>query len=188
MSSGSSSSVGQVALNAGLVNENSSDSWMMTGKQFQDSSDLELMSRIKKLKLLYSASENDKIRMIQLLKAQGLKVATTCQFSEESLSLISPLLTIAPQSCVDIDKESADIVLYDSSIHNIAYGIRWAKDLFNNIQHFLLYHALFTFFICFIMIVGNFIFTNIIFHPTHLIWFYAMICCLAPFAFLVAFA
>ncbi len=184
MSSDCTSSVEQIALDVGLVNDNSPENWMMTGKQFQDISDSELMSKIKNLKLLYSASENDKIQLIQLLRAQGLRVATTSLFSDESLSEISPVLTIAPQCCVDKDKESADIVLSDSSFHNLAYGIRWAKDLFNNIQHFLLYHVLFTFLICFMMIVGNFFSTNIIFHPTYLLWFYAMICCLAPFAFL----
>ena len=183
LSSDSYHDVKPIALKVGLINERHSEDSVMTGKDLHNLSEKELMLRINKLKILSSASQNDKTRIIQLLKAKGLKVATTGLFLDESKEVTHADVAIASLSSLDIDKESADIILSDLSLKNIDYGIRWTKDLFNNIQHFLLFHAFFIFTICFVLSFGNFITTNIIFHPTHLIWFYAIVCCLAPFAF-----
>ncbi len=111
----------------------------MTGRTFGDLTDTQAREAVQHLKVLSRARPLDKMRLVNMLQANGEVVAVTGDGTNDAPALNHANVGLAMGSGTDIAKEASDIVLLDDSFRSITNAVMWGRSLYQNIQRFIVF-------------------------------------------------
>jgi len=118
-----------------LLNENCI---AMEAKSIMDLSDQELSDLLPKIGVIARSTPSIKMRVVQLLKAQGNVVAVTGDGINDAPALKNADVGIAMGiSGTDVSKEASDIVLLDDSFSTIVHAVVWGRGIYENFKRFI---------------------------------------------------
>lgn len=115
-----------------------SDSIVMDGTEFRSKSDAEITKILSRLRVLARAEPMDKLRLVNLHKAQNLVVAVTGDGTNDAPALKAADVGLSMGlSGTEVAKEASDIVLLDDNFASIMKAVHWGRTLYDNIQKFI---------------------------------------------------
>ena len=125
-----------IARKIGLVNPN----LVMTGAEMQEVSDVDLGIMAKKISVFSRVMPEQKLRLVNCLKASGEVVAMTGDGVNDAPALKSADIGIAMGGRgTDVARESADLVLLDDDFASIVEAIRMGRRIYTNLRSALVY-------------------------------------------------
>jgi Ca2+-transporting ATPase len=142
----------------------------LTGQQFKQLSEQEAKTVVKSLKILSRACPLDKLRLIQLLQANGEVVAVTGDGTNDAAALKQAQVGLSMGSGTAIAKEASDIILLDDSFKSIVNAIVWGRSLYENIQRFILFQLTINVVALGIALLGPFIGVALPLTVTQMLW------------------
>lgn len=129
----------EIARQIGLWTVNDSDINQITGVDFAEKSDEELLQIIPGLKIMARARPTDKQRLVQLLQRLGEVVAVTGDGTNDAPALNFAQVGLSMGTGTSVAKEASDITLLDDSFNSIATAVMWGRSLYKNIQRFVMF-------------------------------------------------
>ncbi|KIW85125.1 potassium/sodium efflux P-type ATPase, fungal-type [Fonsecaea pedrosoi CBS 271.37] len=132
--------VGILPTDQSLFSHRTSQTMVMTAKEFDRLSDEEL-DELPALPLVVArCAPNTKVRMIQALRRRGAFMAMTGDGVNDSPSLkIADVGIAMGQGGSDVAKDASDIVLTDDNFASILNAVEEGRRMFDNIQKFILH-------------------------------------------------
>ncbi len=112
---------------------------IITGVEFAEMSDEELLGRVADLKIMARARPLDKQRLVRLLQQRGEVVAVTGDGTNDAPALNFAQVGLSMGTGTSVAKEASDITLLDDSFKSIATAVMWGRSLYKNIQRFVLF-------------------------------------------------
>lgn len=131
----------EIASQMGLVTNADRDKQYayLTGQQFSQLDDEQAKIAVRELNVLSRARPLDKLRLVELLQANGEVVAVTGDGTNDAAALKQAQVGLAMGSGTAIALEASDIVLLDDSFKSIINAVIWGRSLYENIQRFILF-------------------------------------------------
>ncbi len=117
------------------IDENS----VLTGTELKQLSDAELSAALAHVRIFARVTPEDKLRVTQLLQAQGETVAMTGDGVNDAPSLKAANIGVAVGSGSDVAKSVADLVLLDDNFKTIVTTIEEGKRMLRNIKKIFVY-------------------------------------------------
>jgi P-type Ca2+ transporter type 2C len=125
-----------IARKIGLQNA----SEVISGPALDGMSDEVLADRIKTVNLFARMVPEQKLRLVQALKANGEVVAMTGDGVNDAPALKAAHIGVAMGGRgTDVAREAGSIVLLDDAFESIVKGVRTGRRIFNNLQKAMLY-------------------------------------------------
>ncbi len=125
-----------IARKIGLVNPD----LVMTGAEMHEVSDVDLGIMAKKISVFSRVMPEQKLRLVNCLKASGEVVAMTGDGVNDAPALKSADIGIAMGGRgTDVARESADLVLLDDDFASIVEAIRMGRRIYTNLRSALVY-------------------------------------------------
>ena len=115
------------------------DEEYVLGEDLSNLSDEQLSEKIDKVKLFARTSPDQKLRIVQTLKNKSEVVAMIGDGVNDAPALHKADIGIVVNEASDVSKESADLVLLDSSFETIVSAIEEGRAMFENIRKIILY-------------------------------------------------
>lgn len=118
------------------------DDHIMTGKRLSEMSDAELGTWLENdshIKLFARTKPEQKMRIVNELKSDGEVVAMMGDWVNDAPALKRADIGIVVNEATDVAKESADLILLDSSFSTIVWAIEEWRWMFDNIRKIILY-------------------------------------------------
>jgi Ca2+-transporting ATPase len=115
------------------------DDECILGNELDHISDEELSEKIDHVKLFARTKPDQKLRIVQALKNKGQVVAMIGDGVNDAPALHRADIGIVVNEASDVSKESADLVLLDSSFETIVSAIEEGRVMFENIRKVILY-------------------------------------------------
>ena len=107
----------------------------ITGPELDGMNDVELRERIKTADIFARVVPEQKLRLVNALKANGEIVAMTGDGVNDAPALKSAHIGIAMGGRgTDVARESADLVLLDDDFSSIVKAVRLGRRIFDNIK------------------------------------------------------
>ncbi|MDQ6985781.1 MAG: cation-transporting P-type ATPase [Candidatus Dojkabacteria bacterium] len=95
-------------------------------------SDKNLSEVIKRVRLFYRTTPDQKLRIVNSLKRDGLSVAMMGDGVNDAPALKNAQIGISVDTATDVSKEVSDIVLLDSNFQTIVDAIEEGRNIFKN--------------------------------------------------------
>jgi len=130
------------------------DDEYITGDQLSQMSSEELREKILKIKLFARTTPDQKLSIVEALKEKREVVAMVGDGVNDAPALHKADIGIVVNEASDVAKESADLVLLDSSFTTIVHAIEEGRAMFENIRKIILYLMCDAFEEIFIVAVG----------------------------------
>ena len=130
------------------------DDEYITGDQLSRMSSKELREKILKIKLFARTTPDQKLSIVEALKEKEEVVAMVGDGVNDAPALHKADIGIVVNEASDVAKESADLVLLDSSFTTIVHAIEEGRAMFENIRKIILYLMCDAFEEIFIVTVG----------------------------------
>jgi Ca2+-transporting ATPase len=112
----------------------------ITGPQLETMSDEELKTRIRDVNIFARVVPEQKLRIVDVLKANGEVVAMTGDGVNDAPALKSADIGIAMgERGTDVARESASLVLLDDNFTSIVGGVRMGRRIFDNLKKAIAY-------------------------------------------------
>ncbi len=143
---------------------------VLTGQEFRQLPDDEATQAALSLKVLARAVPSDKLRLVELLQAQGEVVAVTGDGTNDAAALKQARVGLAMGSGTAIAKEASDIILLDDSFHSIVNAAIWGRSLYQNIQRFILFQLTINTVALGIALLGPFVGVSLPLTVTQMLW------------------
>jgi P-type Ca2+ transporter type 2C len=125
-----------IAREIGLQNQ----SEVISGPALDAMSDEVLADRVKTVNLFARMVPEQKLRLVQALKANGEVVAMTGDGVNDAPALKAAHIGVAMGSRgTDVAREAGSIVLLDDAFESIVKGVRTGRRIFNNLKKAMLY-------------------------------------------------
>ena len=125
----------QIAAEIGLPKGN-----IVTGPELKVISDDELRQRIQAVTIFARVVPEQKLRIVQALKASGEIVAMTGDGVNDAPALKASHIGVAMGlRGTDVARESADLVLLDDAFSSIVRGVRMGRRIFDNLRKAMAY-------------------------------------------------
>lgn len=125
-----------IAIQAGLP----SKGMVITGEQLQQMEDDELVKKIRETTVFARVVPEQKLRIVQALKANGEIVAMTGDGVNDAPALKASDIGIAMgNKGTDVAREASSLVLLDDHFASIVAGIRTGRRIFDNLQKAMSY-------------------------------------------------
>lgn len=119
---------------------NISSEGMLTGNELDAMSDLELQVRLKTASICARITPEQKLRIVQAIKAQGSIVGMTGDGVNDAPALKSAHVGIAMGSRgTDVAREASSLVLTDDNFTSIVSAIQLGRSTFDNIKKSMTY-------------------------------------------------
>ena len=115
------------------------DDEYMTGSELLELSDEELDKKISKIKLFARTTPEQKLRIVNAFKDNGEVVAMIGDGVNDAPALHRSDIGIVVNEASDVARETADLVLLDSSFSTIVHAIEEGRVMFENIRKIILY-------------------------------------------------
>ena len=112
---------------------------VLTGSELRQLSDQELTAALAHVRVFARVTPEDKLRVTQLLQAQGETVAMTGDGVNDAPSLKAANIGVAVGSGSDVAKSVADLVLLDDNFKTIVTTIEEGKRMLRNIKKIFVY-------------------------------------------------
>jgi Ca2+-transporting ATPase len=116
---------------------------IILGEDLDSISEEELSEKLSsdpfEVKLFARAKPNQKLKIVQVLKANGEVVAMTGDGVNDAPALAKADIGIVVGEASEVAKETADLVLLDSSFATIVAAIAEGRGIFDNIRKIILY-------------------------------------------------
>ncbi len=121
-----------------------SNSEIMVGSELSKLTDRELRKRLKNdghlgIKLFARTTPDQKLKIVKALKENGEIVAMMGDGVNDAPALKKADIGIVVEEATDVAKETADMVLLDSSFETIVAAVEEGRGIFDNIRKILLY-------------------------------------------------
>jgi Ca2+-transporting ATPase len=146
----------EIARQIGLWNdETDTDINRITGIEFAEKTDEELLQIIDNLKIISRARPMDKQRLVQLLQQSNEVVAVTGDGTNDAPALNFAHVGLSMGSGTSVAKEASDITLLDDSFYSIATAVLWGRSLYRNIQRFVMFQLTINFVAIVIVFFGS---------------------------------
>ena len=129
----------EIARRIGLWTEGDDERNHLTGAEFGNLTDEELLARVGDLKVMSRARPTDKQRLVQLLQRRGEVVAVTGDGTNDAPALNFAHVGLSMGTGTAVAKEASDITLLDDSFNSIATAVMWGRSLYRNIQRFIVF-------------------------------------------------
>lgn len=110
---------------------------ILTGKEIENMSEEEFLSKIEKTTLFAKISPLQKANIIKALQNKGHIVGYMGDGINDAPALIQADVGISVDSGVDIAKESADIILLEKSLMVLKEGLMEGRKVFSNVMKYL---------------------------------------------------
>ncbi len=126
----------KIAKEVGLTNVDE----VITGDELRRIDDLQLRERIKKVNIFARIIPEQKMRIIQALKANGEVVAMTGDGVNDAPALKAAHIGIAMgERGTDVARESASLVLLHDDFSSMVQAVRMGRRIFDNIRKAIIY-------------------------------------------------
>jgi Ca2+-transporting ATPase len=113
---------------------------VMLGSELAALDDAALAERLGQTRIFARIIPEQKLRIVQALKADGQVVAMTGDGVNDAPALEAAHIGIAMgQKGTDVAREAADLVILDDSFASIVGGVRLGRRIFNNLRKALVY-------------------------------------------------
>jgi len=113
---------------------------VMTGSELDGMSDAELQQRIQSTNIFARAVPEQKLRLVNALKAKGEVVAMTGDGVNDAPALKSAQIGIAMgQRGTDVAREAAALVLLDDDFSSIVQAVKLGRRIFDNLRKAMSY-------------------------------------------------
>lgn len=113
--------------------------YVLNGEKMKLLDEKELRKRVLRAVVFARISPFEKDTIVKILRESGEVVAMTGDGVNDAPALKSADIGIVVNEASDISKNTADIVLLDSSFKNIVYAIKGGRVIFDNIQKVVLF-------------------------------------------------
>ena len=126
-----------IARDLGILNEGEK---AITGNQLDTMSDADLVNALKKTSVFARVSPQHKLRLVQVLQAQGEIVAMTGDGVNDAPALKQADIGVAMGiTGTDVSKGAAEMVLTDDNFASIVNAIEEGRVIYDNIRKFIKY-------------------------------------------------
>ncbi|ATA67884.1 calcium-translocating P-type ATPase, PMCA-type [Capnocytophaga cynodegmi] len=160
----------EIARQIGLWDETCSDKNMLTGAEFAEMNDEELIKRLGDLRVLSRARPLDKARLVNLLQQKNEVVAVTGDGTNDAPALKAAQVGLSMGDGTSVAKEASDITILDNSFTSIGKAVMWGRSLYLNIQRFILFQLTINVVACIIVLLGAFLGTESPLTVTQMLW------------------
>lgn len=160
----------EIGRQIGLWKEGDNERNEITGPEFAELSDEELLDRVKDLKIISRARPMDKARLVKALQSLGEVVAVTGDGTNDAPALKSAHVGLSMGDGTSVAKEASDITIIDNSFSSISKAVMWGRSLYQNIQRFILFQMTINVVACMIVLIGAFTGTESPITVTQMLW------------------
>lgn len=160
----------EIARQIGLWTPQDTDWNRITGAEFGELSDEELLGRVMDLKIMSRARPTDKQRLVQLLQQKGAVVAVTGDGTNDAPALNHAQVGLSMGTGTSVAKEASDITLLDDSFKSISTAVMWGRSLYKNIQRFIVFQLTINFVALLIVLIGSLVGTELPLTVTQMLW------------------
>ena len=143
-----------IASEVGLYNEGDI---ILTSKELNALSDIEIKNILPKLKVVARALPQDKSRLVKIASSMGLVVGMTGDGVNDAPALKKADIGFAMGSGTEVAKEASDIVILDDNIKSIAAAILYGRTIFKSIRKFIIFQLTVNLCAVSLSIIGPFI-------------------------------
>ena len=112
---------------------------MITGVEFAELTDGELLERVGDMKIIARARPMDKKRLVEALQKNNEVVAVTGDGTNDAPALKAAHVGLSMGDGTSVAKEASDITIVDNSFSSIGRAVMWGRSLYKNIQRFILF-------------------------------------------------
>ena len=129
-----------IARSAGLLVGADDASGILSGDELARLSDTQLQARLRSVSVCARIAPEQKLRIVQALKAQGEVVAMTGDGVNDAPALKAAHVGVAMGGRgTDVAREAASIVLLDDNFSSIVHAVRLGRRIFDNLQKSMSY-------------------------------------------------
>lgn len=112
---------------------------MLSGAELAELSDAELQQLLPDIHLFYRTVPEQKLRIVELLKANGEVVAMMGDGINDAPALKRADVGVAVENATEVSKETADIVLLENNMHTIVAAVAEGRTVFENMRKVITY-------------------------------------------------
>lgn len=143
---------------------------MITGPEFAELSDAELVDRVEDMKIIARARPMDKKRLVEALQKRGEVVAVTGDGTNDAPALKAAQVGLSMGDGTSVAKEASDITIVDNSFSSIGRAVMWGRSLYQNIRRFIVFQMTVNVAACLVVLVGAFLGTQSPLTVTQMLW------------------
>ena len=160
----------EIGRQIGLWSSTDTDNNIITGPEFEELTDEQLIDRIEDLKIIARARPMDKKRLVEALQKKNQVVAVTGDGTNDAPALHTAHVGLSMGDGTSVAKEASDITIIDNSFSSIGKAVMWGRSLYQNIQRFLLFQLTVNVTACFLVLCGAFMGTESPLTVTQMLW------------------
>ncbi|MBN2778509.1 MAG: calcium-translocating P-type ATPase, PMCA-type [Bacteroidales bacterium] len=160
----------EIGRQIGIIDSTTPSSSVITGVDFENLSDQEIIDRAKDIKILCRARPTDKQRFVQLLQKAGEVVAVTGDGTNDAPALNYAHVGLSMGSGTSVAKEASDVTIIDDSFSSISTAVMWGRSLYQNIQRFIIFQLTINVTAMIIVFVGSIFGHELPLTVTQMLW------------------
>ena len=111
----------------------------ISGAEFRAMSDDEVMSDLHELSVFGRVTPEDKLRLVQMMQADGMVVAMTGDAVNDAAALKQADIGVAMGSGSEVTKQAAKMILTDDNFGTLVHAIRLGRSIYEKVALYVRY-------------------------------------------------